>query len=129
MTIPVYILTLADAAERRQPLVDALAEMRIPFTLWPAIDGRQGLPAEYEPLIDRAAARKKQCREMGNGEFACALSHHFIYRDIVAQQAPIALVLEDDARIGAELRDFLDHLHRDDFDLLLLDHAKTRVVP
>lgn len=127
--LPVYILTLADAAERRQPLVDALDEMGIPFTLWPAIDGRRGLPAEYEPLIDRAAARQKQRRKMGNGEFACALSHHFIYRDIVEKSHPLALVLEDDARVDAELRDFLDHLGRDDFDLLLLDHDRARVLP
>lgn len=128
MTIPVYILTLPDAADRRQPLVAALDELGIEFTLWPAIDGRQGLPAEYEPLIDRDGARKKQRREMGNGEFACALSHHFIYRDIVEKGYPLALVLEDDARITADLRDFLAQLDRDDFDLVLIDHQKARVV-
>lgn len=128
MKLPVYILTLADAAERRQPLVDALNALGIAFTLWHGVDGRQGLPADYADMIDRAAARKKLRREMGDGEFACALSHHFIYRDIVEKGHPLALVLEDDARITPDLRNFLAQLDRDDFDLVLLDHQKARII-
>ncbi|WP_322891618.1 MULTISPECIES: glycosyltransferase family 25 protein [unclassified Yoonia] len=126
--LPVYILTLADAAERRQPLVDALDEMGIPFTLWHGVEGRRGLPADYAHMIDRAAARKKLRREMGDGEFACALSHHLIYRDIVEKSHPLALVLEDDARITPDLRNFLAQLDRDDFDLVLLDHQNARII-
>ncbi len=129
MTIPVYVLTLADAAERRQPLVDALDGLAIPFTLWHGVDGRHGLPAEHEHLIDRAAARKSQRREMGDGEFACALSHHFIYRDIVEKGIDRALVLEDDVEVGPALRTILDQAQRHDYDLLLLDHSKARILP
>lgn len=129
MTIPVYILTLPDAAERRQPLLDDLQDLSIAFTLWHGVDGRQGLAPDFAHLIDRWAARKNMRRDMGDGEFACALSHHFIYRDIVEKGFSCALVFEDDARIGADLRGFLEHFDHFDVDLLLLDHCGARVLP
>jgi glycosyl transferase family 25 len=129
MAIPVYILTLADATERRQPLVDQLNSLGLPFTLWLGVDGRQGLPEQHEHLIDRVAARRKQRRDMGDGEFACALSHHFIYRDIIEKKFKCALVLEDDARIDTALPAFLQQVENQNIELLLLDHRKALVLP
>lgn len=73
MTPPVFILSLEDASERRAPLINAFETRNVPYEIWHAIDGRNGLPPEYESMIDRPAARKNIGREMGNAEFACAL--------------------------------------------------------
>lgn len=103
--------------------------MGISFKLWHGIDGRQGLPIEHEHLVDRISARHNMRREMGDGEFACALSHHFIYRDIIENDFPCALVFEDDARIDKDLSAFLQQFDQYDFDLLLLDHRKALILP
>jgi glycosyl transferase family 25 len=78
-------------------------------------------------MIDRDAARKALGRDMGNGEFACALSHHFIYREIIARNLAHALVLEDDAILGQEFLQFLEHGKKRDVDLLVLDHRRADV--
>ena len=127
MLIPIFILTLVGDDDRRKPLVDFLEANTIPFELWNGVDGRSGLAERYEAMIDRDAARKALGRDMGNGEFACALSHHFIYREIIARDLAHALVLEDDAILGQEFLQFLEHGKKRDVDLLVLDHRRADV--
>jgi glycosyl transferase family 25 len=127
LSIPIFALTLHGAADRRSQLVNILAANNTAFELWYGVDDRDRLPAEYEAMIDRDAAREAVGREMGNSEFACALSHHFIYRAIMDRELPRAIVLEDDAIIDARFFDFLDQQNTQDYDLLLLDHMRADV--
>lgn len=62
----IYILTLPDAEERRRPLCLELDRLGIQYELWQGIDGRNGLPLEFEKLIDRVNAKINMKREMGN---------------------------------------------------------------
>lgn len=121
------ILTLEDAVERRAPLLNILESHGVPYELWYAVDGRRGLPKKYEAMIDRAAAYQKLHREMGNAEFACALSHHFMYREILDRGLAAAVILEDDAIVDEQFFDFLKTVHTCSYDLLLLDHGNARV--
>lgn len=123
----VIILSLEDAVARRAPLIAEFEARGIPYEIWPAIDGRKGLPPEYETMIDRDKARQNLKREMGNAEFACALSHHFIYRDILARDLDMAVVLEDDAIVDDRFFDFLKVVQKLDCDLLLLYHLGALV--
>lgn len=50
----VFILTLEDAVARRARLIAEFEVRGIPYEIWHAIDGRMGLPPEYEAMIDRA---------------------------------------------------------------------------
>jgi len=127
MTITVIILSLEDAAARRAPLVKVLQSHDVSYEIWHAIDGRNGLPPEYERLIDRPAARRKLGRDMGNAEFACALSHHFIYRDILKRGLDMAVILEDDAIVDDLFFRFLNTVQTPACDLLLLDHMRALV--
>ncbi|MCX7685510.1 MAG: glycosyltransferase family 25 protein [Acetobacteraceae bacterium] len=94
---PVFVLSLADGVARRAPLLARLAEAGISCEVIPALDGRAGLPAEAEALIDRDAARRRMGRPMRDAEFACALSHLGIYRLIAERRLAGAVILEDDA--------------------------------
>lgn len=122
-----FILTLEDTVERRAPLLNILESHGIPYELWYGVDGRSGLPAEHESLIDRAAARQNLRREMGNAEFACALSHHFMYQAILDRGLDAAIILEDDAIVDGRFFDFLKAKHTFRYDLLLLDHWEALV--
>ena len=123
----VIILSLEDAVARRAPLINAFQAHGVPYEIWHAIDGRKGLPPEHESLIDRPAARHNLGRDMGNAEFACALSHHFIYRDILKRGLEMAVILEDDAIVDGEFFTFLNMVQKPACDLLLLHHHNALV--
>ncbi|MFO8127961.1 glycosyltransferase family 25 protein [Yoonia sp.] len=127
MSPPVLILSLEDATERRAPLINAFETRNVPYEIWHAIDGRNGLPPEYESMIDRPAARLYLGREMGNAEFACALSHHFIYREILTRGFEMAVILEDDAIVDEAFFGFIKTVQMPACDLLLLDHYRALV--
>lgn len=95
---PVFILTLPGDDKRRMGLEEALADAGLAWELYYGIDGRDGLPAEYEQFVDRQTARHKLGRDMSDGELACALSHRAIYQTILQRRLPGAIILEDDAR-------------------------------
>ncbi|MDG1430649.1 MAG: glycosyltransferase family 25 protein [Paracoccaceae bacterium] len=121
------ILSLEDAIERRAPLISALESHDISYEIWHAIDGRNGLPTDYETMIDRDGAREYLKRDMGNAEFACALSHHFIYRAVLERDLDMAVILEDDAIVDEQFFRFLKMVQIPDCDLLLLDHMRAMV--
>lgn len=122
MPLPIFIITLKTARKRRQPLLEQLQEAGLEYTLWFGVDGRHKLPAEFEKHVDRNAAHKNIHREMIDTEFACALSHHLLYQEILKNNPSGAIVLEDDAIVGPRFAQWAratTDLHQ---DLLLLDH-------
>ena len=99
---PILILTLPGDDDRRAPLMAQLASMGLSAQLVFGTDGRRGLPAECEALIDRDRARARLGRPMTDGEFACALSHRDIHARILRDDLAGAIVLEDDADLLPE---------------------------
>ncbi len=79
----IFVLTLAGAEDRRGPLVKQLDDQRLSYELFFGIDGQNGLPAEYENLIDRQSAQENLGRPMSDPEFACELFHNKIYHKII----------------------------------------------
>ena len=90
------------------------------------IDGRSGLPAEYENLIDRQSAQETLGRPMSDPEFACALSHNKIYHKIIEREISCAIILEDDITISDQSVPFFDNISYRSCDMLLLGHSKGR---
>lgn len=60
------------------------------------------------------------------GELGCALSHISLYRKIVEQNIPVALILEDDVVLQAEVAQVLSGIaqHISGSELILLNRAK-----
>ena len=108
--IPVFVLSLPDCHDRRARVSAALDGLGLQFEFIDALDGRRGLPPEYESQIDRPLARKLG-RHLSDAEFACALSHINIYRRIVSRNIDYALVLEDDAAPQPDLVPYLAGKH------------------
>lgn len=126
---PVFVLTLPGDEARRAPLMTQLAAMELVAEPVLGVDGRQGLPPEYEPEIDRAAARARMGRSMTDGEFACALSHRAIYRRIVEDGLPGAIVLEDDTILSPGFSALAKEPSLLHLRLLLIDYAYGRAIP
>lgn len=121
---PVRVISLTDSFERRKLIKSQLEGLSIPFTFVDAIDGRKGLAPEFEPMIDRPGTEEQFGRQMTDAEYACALSHMAIYRMIVDENLPGAVVLEDDAIIGPLFGAFLDAQGYEAGELIQLDHLQ-----
>lgn len=93
---PIFVVSLTDAHDRRESITRQFERHGLGFEFIDAVDGRNGLPTEYESRIDRVGARAKYKRDLSDAEFACALSHQSIYERIVREGLPGAVVLEDD---------------------------------
>lgn len=114
-TCHIFVLSLQDALDRRSPLLKQLQVLGLDYEVFEAIDGRQGLPAEFEPEINRQSG-------LTDCEFACALSHQAMYLEIIRRDLPGAIILEDDAVVGAPFAAFVGAWQFDFSDLILLYH-------
>ena len=117
--IPVFVISLADSIDRRNSITKYLDIHGILFEFVDAVDGRKGLPTEYENQIDRG---KSLCRgrKLSDTEFACALSHMKVYQKIVSNNIPWTLILEDDALPQFDLVPYLENRCFEDAELTQL---------
>mgnify|MGYP001801021409 CR=1 FL=1 len=123
----VFVISMPDAIARRTPQIEDLQTKHIDHEIWPAVDGRNGLDASHEMQIDRAATLKTLGRHMTDAEYGCALSHQEIYREVLARNLDHAVILEDDAILAPGFADLITGCRLDDYDILLLYHARARV--
>ena len=111
--IPVFVISLKDCADRRNSISKNLDILGISFEFVDAIDGRNGLPSEYEGQIDRGETALRG-RVLDDVEYACSLSHIKVYRKILDDDIPWALILEDDAIPLFDLVPYLENKYYDD---------------
>ncbi|KMW56755.1 Beta-1,4-galactosyltransferase [Candidatus Rhodobacter oscarellae] len=121
-----YVISLATRNARRAQIAARLKELGLDAILIDAVDGREGL-GDHAADVDRAAANAQQGRPLTDGELACALSHRAVYRDFLASDAQWAVVLEDDALIGAEFVAYLQSGAYARAPMTLLHHSNARV--
>ena len=111
--IQVFIVSLHDSVDRRNTITKYLNNLEIPFEFVDAIDARNGLPIEYENQVDRVETARRG-RMVSDAEFACSLTHVKIYRKIVDEKIPWALIFEDDAIPHSDLVQYLKNRHYED---------------
>ena len=94
-----FIISLAQDAARRQPLLTQLRQLDIAPRVFDAIHGASLSQAQLAAMYDPEKALHAFNRELGKGEIGCALSHIGVYREILAGDIAHAVILEDDANI------------------------------
>lgn len=113
--IPVFVISLARAGERRTRIRAHLDALGVQHRIVEAVDGRAMPEAERAALL--APGQNYQAGVVG-----CYLSHLAVYQAVVDEQLPVALVLEDDARLSAKVLPLLQAgVPRPDFDYCWLD--------
>ena len=108
----VFLINLNREAKRKKFMVQQLKKFRIDFNLFEAIDGR--MPNFKDQIKDFPITRysnswEQHPRELLDTEIACALSHQEVYKLIVRENIPYALVLEDDVILTKILALFLEN--------------------
>ncbi|GHF46850.1 glycosyl hydrolase 53 family protein [Streptomyces griseosporeus] len=97
---PVFVINLDRDHERLAAMAARLGAWGVEFTRWPATDGQALADGPHLP----AAAEFDGVALSGFDRFAlpeaaCGISHIRLWRMLVAQRVPWAVVLEDDARL------------------------------
>jgi len=120
--IPVFIINLARACERRTKMESALNELGVGFSILAAVDGSELSPEICKELQVQPCLRDYG-RELSAHEIGCVASYMKVLKSIADGPDPYVCVLEDDASPSPVFpsvlsRRWLDGLPR--FDILRL---------
>lgn len=103
------VINLEKDIERREEISRQLERLGIPYSIFSAVYGKNLTSEEVEKHYNQKRAIALS-HDMTRSELGCALSHIFIYKKMVDEGIPYALVLEDDARLSDDLPDVLSRL-------------------
>lgn len=124
----IFVISLLNSTDRQQAISKQLARHALSFTWLDGVDGRRMSADERASVYSAQRAESEGGRQLNAGEIGCALSHQKVYRQMLAEGLPLALVLEDDAALDS---DFAKRLHEiceetdwQAVDLLLLSHIQ-----
>ncbi len=111
--IPVFIVSLNSAKERRVSIGSHLASLEVEYEFVDAVRG-SALSAEYKTEVNPD-------RNMLQSALGCYLSHMSVYDRIIENGIPVALILEDDTILHYSVKAILDNdLSFLDFDYCFL---------
>ena len=93
---PIFVISLARAAARREKVRAQLNSLGLRYTMIDAVDGAALDLAQYSDRLRFDKWKFLRGRELSRGEIGCFLSHYQLWEKLAAQQTQCALVLEDD---------------------------------
>jgi glycosyl transferase, family 25 len=131
--IPVFVINLERATERRKRMESQLAALGIGFSFFPAVDGAR-LGADALAELQVGPCLRDYGRRLLPPEIGCVASYMQVLKNIAAGSDPYVCVLEDDARLAETLsavlsRAWLDTLPSFDFLRLVFQADRVRKSP
>lgn len=99
-----YVINLARSRDRREYITAQLDNMAIDYEIVTAVDGRD-LDLGDQRII---ASSYSTTVPLPAGSAGCALSHLSVYRRIIEDELDMALILEDDVILPADLDSLAD---------------------
>ena len=106
---PIYVIALENAHARRKVISERLGALGLAFTFIDAVYGKNLAEDEIGNLTTRAR-QKYLPHPLSKGAIGAGLSHLAAWQKIAASDAPMALILEDDAILDKEIENILHHL-------------------
>lgn len=97
-----YVINLASQIKKKEHIISECKKLNLDFEIYNAINGEE----LSEEFINKNVLDYPNCY-LTKGEIGCALSHINIYKEIVRNNLPYALILEDDAVLNPLLEDFI----------------------
>ncbi len=89
MNIPIYVISLARAIDRRADITARLKSAGMKFEIIDAVNGKE---------LDLSTIKNRiKNKHLKRNEIGCFLSHYNLWQRMVHDKTPFALILEDDA--------------------------------
>lgn len=107
MSIPIHVLSLIHATDRRESVSREFSGHGLEFSFFDAIDGTGIVDADLHRHYDSHLNARNFKRPLSRGEVACALGHRAIWRQVAGGDAPVVLVCEDDTLLAPDIGGFL----------------------
>ncbi|NDL01285.1 glycosyltransferase family 25 protein [Photorhabdus bodei] len=101
----IFIVNLKKDIERKKSIQHQSEKLELDVEFIEAVNGRELSQDEIKlfcPDFHKSS--------MTLGELGCSLSHLKIYEKMVKENIQLALIMEDDAEIGRDIREILDFL-------------------
>jgi glycosyl transferase, family 25 len=112
-SLPVYVISLHDAVERRALIKKHLDSLDIAHEIIDAVRG--------DALSPEFIRKVNPTRNMSPGQIGCYLSHIHVYERMIEHQIPVALILEDDSTLHPSIKVLIkDGCKSVDFDYCFL---------
>jgi glycosyl transferase family 25 len=102
----IYVINLEAAKDRMAYMHKQLEGLGLRYTRQEAVKGTALTEAEMEQLCDMDAVRNNP-HWLRKGVIGCTLSHWKVYQQMVANNVPVALILEDDMKLPNNLEGLL----------------------
>ena len=97
----VFLINLDESVDRMGFMQEQLRKLDIEYERLPAVNGMRINNRELRNLVSHFHSLCAMGRRLSRGEIGCALSHNSIYKRMIAEAIPYALILEDDVLIDA----------------------------
>ena len=122
---PIYVISLARAAQRRADIVARLNTAGVEYEITEAIDYKTLNMDEHKHRIREDVHIKRYQVGIAPGTIGCVMSHMNLWRRIVTEQTPVALILEDDAIWDSAFFDVVSKVVSSewDYDIVMLSHV------
>jgi hypothetical protein len=104
--IPVLVISLITATDRRQHMHASMQSLGVEFTFFDAVDGRVMTPAELAAFRPQPY-HAQTGRQLTNTEIAVAASFRGVLSRIAQGPDELVAVLEDDALLSTDAKQFL----------------------
>mgnify|MGYP000111736784 FL=1 len=99
----IFVVNLDKSTERLAEMSKRLERLDLPFTRVSAVYGASLTDDELNRHYNSALNKRVYRRPLAAAEIGCYLSHRNIWQTIVDDNLSMALILEDDAELGAQL--------------------------
>lgn len=122
---PIFVISLARAIGRRADITRRLNADGVRYELTDAVDYKR-LDFDNLPVRVRQEAHVKNYQvEIAPGTIGCVMSHMNLWRRMVDEQIPAALILEDDAVWDGDFWEVAGKVAASawDFDMVMLSHV------
>lgn len=119
--VPVFVINLQNDVEKKAHMMKLSNSLELNFEFINAVNGENLSDSQIDAVSNPSLSKKELGRELSRGELGCALSHISIFKTIVHQEIDVALILEDDVDISADLLSILNSLEElpDNWELIL----------
>lgn len=105
-----WVINLDRAPERLARIGARLDALGVPWTRFPAVEGKLLGAAEQAARLDQAGFERRHGMTPSLGELGCYLSHVRLMQAFLATEHGFALILEDDVEPTAALPEVLKNL-------------------